>query len=240
MYEEILSRVIEALEYCDKDPLVTKGILKEIREVCEREICNSQAKAKGSTEVKRKKAAEATLKNVSANREWMNGYVEIGEDFILPNYETLKDGIILTDGYIMYIGKPITGIKKIEDERGKDLVDLANKLIDNKSFDTNTETVDIAELKSNLKIAKAEAKARGIKKEHICEIREACLITHDKNGNNNAVFDADKVIKACEMLGGDKWTITSQTATTGAFVEGENGVCIVMPMRPKNMEWLRG
>ena len=31
MYEEILSRVIEALEYCDKDPIVAKGILKEIR-----------------------------------------------------------------------------------------------------------------------------------------------------------------------------------------------------------------
>ena len=240
MYDLILSRVIEAFDYCDKDPLTTKSILKEIREVCEREIRSSQAKAKGSTEVKRKKAAEAVLKNVPDTREWIDGYVEIGEDFLLPNCEILKDGIILTDGFVMYIGKPITGIKKVEDSRGKELVDLATKLTSSKSYDKNTEVINLTELKSNLKIAKAEAKARGIKKEHICEIREACLITHDKNGNNNAVFNADKVIKACEMLGGNKWTITSQTAVTGAFVEGENGVCIVMPMRPKNMEWLRG
>lgn len=228
------------MKHYENDSYYAKVLLREIQEICETEIRNSQAKAKGSTEVKRKKAAEAILKNVSTAREWMNGYVEIGKNFMLPNYEALKDGIVLTDGFVMYIGKPITGIKKIEDERGKELVDLATKLINYKSSNTNTEAIDIAELKSNLKIAKAEAKARGIKKENICEIREACLITHDKNGINNAVFDADKVIKACEMLGGNNWTITSQTAVTGAFVEGENGVCIVMPMRPKNMEWLRG
>lgn len=240
MYDLILVKTKQIMEHYENDPYYAKVLLKEIQEICETEIRNSQAKAKGSTEVKRKKAAEAILKNIPDSREWMNGYVEIGKDFMLPNHETLKDGIVLTDGFVMYIGRPITGIKKIEDEQGKELVDLATKLINYKSSDTNTETVDIAELKSNLKIAKAEAKARGIKKENICEIREACLITHDKSGNNNAVFNADKVIKACEMLGENKWTITSQTAVTGAFVEGENGVCIVMPMRPKNMEWMRG
>lgn len=52
MYEEILSRVIEALEYCDKDLLITKSILKEIREICEREIRNLNTETINLAELK--------------------------------------------------------------------------------------------------------------------------------------------------------------------------------------------
>lgn len=102
---------------------------------------------------------------------------------------------------------------------------------------TNTEEIDLATLKSNLKIAKAEAKAKGIKtKDMFGVIPESCLITHNSEGKKNAVFNADYVIKACEMLGGKEWKITTNYRKSGAVIEGENGICIVMPLNHK--EWV--
>lgn len=240
-YETILTEANKAYDCClNNNSIMAREFLRKIQELCGSEIRLSQAKSKGGSELKRKKAADAIIKNIPDIHEYMRGYINVGEDFICPNGNEIHNGIVLTDGYVMYIGTPITGIEPVVNSSTyldwRSCVEGILKHHNNTHL-KNTESIDIAVLKSNLKIAKAEAKAEGIKKEDIpFRIKEACLITHDSEGKKNAVFNADYIVKACEMLGGNKWNITTSTAVQGGIIEGENGMCVVMPLRKP--EWL--
>ena len=240
-YETILAEATQAYDACTNgNSYDVQKILFNIQESCKREILAAQARSRGTGEVQRKKAAEAIIKDVPEYREWMRGYTEIGEDFCLSNGEVLKNGIIITNGYVMYVGSPIAGTTEVTDKsKVSEVCKLARSFVgyhDSRDF-KNTEAVDLVELKTNLKIAKAKAKTEKIKKQLIIShFKEACLITHNSKGEKNAIYNADYVIKACEMLGGKEWKITTSGRVLGAVIEGKNGFCVVMPINKK--EWL--
>lgn len=226
------------MEKEDADFLKNETELKKLREMyscifedykaintmineCEQEIAYAAAKSSGKkNEKKRTTAAKKVLKNAQkTNNE------------VLCGYKKLDDGkIVVCDGYVLYMGEEIIGI---EETKYPDKYMDISRVFPQYNADENVFSLDLSTITSRLKIAKVEFKEHKRKFRRIWDATENSYVMFTNNDNQDVYFDSEQVVTACDMIGGDNYTIQIGKLYAPAIVrckENEN-ICIVMPFK---------
>ena len=195
----------------------TYKIIYETIKGCEDEIAYNEAKSNGkNNEKKRTNAAKKLIKSAVKQRTHLNGFKRISDD-----------EIGLANGFVLFKGKPIIGIE--ETTQPEKYVDVSG-IIKNNNLDSEEQALNIDEIKTKFKCAKTEFK----KQDCLFKITENAAVVIKNDREENVYFDSDKIILACDLIGGDKFTIQVGKYNAPCIIKGENGICLVCPFIPKN------
>lgn len=214
----------EALSYLYPE---YKSIYDMIEE-CETEIAYNTAKSSGKNDEKRRtKAAKEFIKiNVKKNKSNLQGY-----------YKTLDGKIQMINDYMCYIGSPIIGISEVENpEKFPD----CEKFIPRYLAGENVFDLDINGIKAKYKQAKTYAKTIYKDKADIegC-IRDVSTVIVRNDDATEKLFNVEYIIIACDMLGGENFTIQTggkYQKYQPCIIKGENGICIITPFINENFK----
>lgn len=194
-----------------------KDILRMIYDL-ENEIAYDTAKAIGrSKENERTKSAKKFLKIVKYN-DVFTGYKE-----------TDNGKIVLCNGYGLFVGDKIIGVPKSPRPDQFNLAILNNFDDERLTNEMVLTADDVAGIKARLTEGRAKTGKR--KAKDMIEIHCDDALVFWKGANGVVAFNADYILWAIGLVGGDSWSVKFGDRNNGCIIEGKNGKCFTLPVK---------